>query len=158
MSFGIELDFNELKNWMFTFRPRSPLILHLLTRYFSEMYSSLPTVHWRVPYPSADCPGSSSAQANNVYLKHKAMAEFFQQCRIFFCLMSCHVMLGCQFPVRWNENYILKQTMGDSASVTFRVNHLISSQLLQLHVIYMRGIYKLLLNNKLNCPWAIIIW
>lgn len=53
-------------------------------------------------------------------------------------------MLECQISVRWNENYILKQTMGDSASVTFRVNHLISSQLLQLHVIYRRGIYKLL--------------
>lgn len=34
--------------------------------------------------------------------------------------------------------------MGDTASMTFRVNDLISSQLLQLHVIYRRGIYKLL--------------
>lgn len=34
--------------------------------------------------------------------------------------------------------------MGDSAIMTSRVNHLISSQLLQLDVIYRTGIYKLL--------------
>lgn len=62
---------------------------------------------------------------------------------IFFLISHC-IMSECKILVRWNENYILKQTMGDSASMTFRVNHLISSQLLQLHVIYRRGIYKLL--------------
>lgn len=66
---------------------------------------------------------------------------------LFFCffgLIPHHSMFECQFSVRQNENYILKQTMGDSAGMTFRVNHLISSQLLQLHVIYRRETYKLL--------------